>query len=412
MESLTPQPPTLQYLLDHLQNVRYAEGGTYLADCPVPSELPHSVSFAQNGTGAKIACFSRHTTEEIYPALDQLDYAPDRVRALVEGGIAWYNTVEAATTTIIPGVLAASGIAIMGGEPKTGKSWLTMSLALSVANKHQWLEKYEIETPGRVLYIATEGNTNAARHRFGGLAKGMDIEPSAAMRNIDLIWRKSVALDDPAFLVELAGMAHSYVLIVVDVLRDAWSGDENDSRVVSPLIHSIREITNFGPTVLLVQHFGKAAPGDERRLGQRLRGSGVLHASADSLIYLERSKSGTRTRASVESKDDATEDPFSFAWPTYLVDGSSAINLDWQASEAADETAKEMLAVIVDTVTDHPGESKSGLKALIKGRWQIVLAAIDLAIKNGLITEAEVGYTDTAGRQRTKRGLYAANTNE
>ena len=67
-----PSPPfDLQYLKQNLENIKDVGGNAYMADCPVPSPLPHSVAFGENGTGLKLICFGeeKHSSEKIVDAI-------------------------------------------------------------------------------------------------------------------------------------------------------------------------------------------------------------------------------------------------------------------------------------------------------------------------------------------------------
>lgn len=77
-------------------------------------------------------------------------------------------------------------------------------------------------------------------------------------------------------------------LLVLDPLRDISSAAEDKSDEMGPLMRRLRLIGELlGCTVAIVHHAGKASENTaKRRPGQRLRGSGAIHGSTDSGIYL------------------------------------------------------------------------------------------------------------------------------
>jgi len=89
------------------------------------------------------------------------------------------------------------------------------------------LGHYPIEQSCRVLYIATEGSREGTLARLKALSLGHGLDPDQVLNGIDFIWRKGVRFDDKAFTSWLVAHAADYTLIIVDVLVEAWNGDEN-----------------------------------------------------------------------------------------------------------------------------------------------------------------------------------------
>lgn len=325
----------------------------------------------------------------------------------VEPGVDFLTAEEQVLGEIIPGILAGAGFAGFFAEPKVGKSWLAYSIALAVGNGCDLLGQYPVAQPGRVLFIGAEGSRNGARARLAGLARGYGLEPEAALTAIDVVWRRPVALDDPAFLRWLTDKAPSYRLIVVDVLTKVWSGDEGDNAQVSALLRDIERITRCGPSFAIVHHFAKASEQTAgRRPGQRIRGASAWHAGLDSALYLERAKSATRTIVTVEMKDGAPADPFSFAWPNETVDGSTPVDLDWAAGEIVQAKAAELVPAVLGAIGADPGVSRTGLREVIAGQHQVLGDAVRLAIESRQAHERLSPRADKIGRVRSSRGLF------
>src|SRR6516165_7592302 len=58
-------------------------------------------------------------------------------------------------TWLIDGVLPSHGFCVLYGEPGSGKTFVALSIALSVAADHCWCGKHTLG--GMVLYVAAEG---------------------------------------------------------------------------------------------------------------------------------------------------------------------------------------------------------------------------------------------------------------
>ena len=76
-----------------------------------------------------------------------------------------------------PGFFAAGALGFVSAPPKKGKTWLGLSLALSVATGMPFLDRFEIPEPRDVVYLALEGHRAALRARIGCLARGLDLNP-------------------------------------------------------------------------------------------------------------------------------------------------------------------------------------------------------------------------------------------
>src|SRR5581483_4360325 len=77
-------------------------------------------------------------------------------------------------------------------------------------------------------------------------------------------------------------------LLVLDPLRDLHSAKEDKSDVMAPVMSRLRLVRDLlGCAVVFVHHASKAGEvTSARRPGQRMRGSGVVHASVDGGLYL------------------------------------------------------------------------------------------------------------------------------
>jgi len=340
----------------------------------------------------------------------------DPYATLIQTGKAWRSSAKESRPAIIKGVLAAESLAMLGGEPKIGKTWLSSDLILSVSSGQRFMGHYPVEQPGSVLYIGTEGSRKNLDERLCALALHKGLDPWEDTCDLSMIWREPLAmLDDPQFLEWMSSHAPNYRLIVVDVLADAWSGDENSNTEVRKLLHGIIPLTKGGPTIMLAHHFGKASKDTEgRRIGQRLRGASAFHAASDSSFFLEAPKGAVRTVVTLESRNDAPEAPFSFTWPRdrttwprdRTVDGTFAVDLDWRGvgddSVATDSMNDEVLALI----NEQPGRTRTETAALTGNRKAAATSAINFALKQNYIHERQVQGTNARGQTRNHIGLF------
>ena len=118
---------------------------------------------------------------------------------------------------IVPGVLYRDTLAVLYGAPKDGKTFVAISLTLTVAaGKRRWLG-HDAETAGPVLYIIGEG-----AHGSSGRVEAWLAQAGYADADIDKITfhNSSVNLTNPAAAAEVAALIAELqpVLVVIDTL--------------------------------------------------------------------------------------------------------------------------------------------------------------------------------------------------
>ena len=190
-------------------------------------------------------------------------------------------------------------VGIIGGEPKCGKSFLALDLAVAVATGTPCLRRFPA---ARVLLFAAEDAAHIARERLDGIARAA----GTGLNSLDID-----VIDVPAVRLDLADDRQRLTvrrirprLLVLDPLVRLHRIDENAAGEVAPLLACLRDLQrNFDAAVVLVHHARKSA---HARGGQALRGSSELHAWGDSNLYLRRRKH--RILLTVEHRASASPD--------------------------------------------------------------------------------------------------------
>lgn len=175
-------------------------------------------------------------------------------------------------------------VGLLGGPPKACKTFLALEMALAVAAGTPCLGRFAVPDPGPVLLFAAEDDPWQIRARLAGLASARGVDfPSLP---VFLILAAQLRLDQPAEQRRLAAALEAYRprLLLLDPLVRCHRLDENAVQEVAPLLADLRALQRrFAVAVLLVHHTRKA---HGPLSGQDLRGSGDLHAWADSALYL------------------------------------------------------------------------------------------------------------------------------
>lgn len=194
---------------------------------------------------------------------------------------------------IEPGLLPSSGLLLLGGEPKLGKSILAANLALALASGSSRLG-FQVPAPRRVLMCQFELPTSQFAQRLDTMRQSMG--PAADSNLFVDTQAAGHLLSTPHGLDHFLGSARAAnaEVIVFDPLYSMHDQDENDTRAMSALCQSLLRLRDAsGAALVLIHHVRKAVGRHE--VGSAFRGSSALHAVGDSYLLLSRLPSETPT---------------------------------------------------------------------------------------------------------------------
>jgi len=188
---------------------------------------------------------------------------------------------------LIEDIWLASGVGILGGESKLGKTYLAAEIAVAVATGLDALGCYKTRCSGPVLFYGAEGQISALRSRFDGLAiaRGFDINKLG----IHLLDFPVIQLDSATDLRRLCmsiEQCQPRLLVLDPFVRLMGRVDENSSSEVSAVLGSLRTIQRQYDLAVLVVHHARKSPATHP--AQAFRGSSDFAAWSDSNLFLAR----------------------------------------------------------------------------------------------------------------------------
>jgi len=197
-----------------------------------------------------------------------------------------------ATPWLVRKLWAAAAVGVIGGPPKSCKSWLGLDLAVSVASRTPCLGRFPVEEGGPALVYLAEDALHHVRDRIGQLCahRALDL----ASLDLHVITAPSLRLDRTRDQRALDATLRALQprLLLLDPLIRLHGLDENSAAEISGLLGFLRELNRRHQLALvLVHHLAKRSHRDP---GQALRGSGDIHAWYDSACYLTRHESNLR----------------------------------------------------------------------------------------------------------------------
>jgi hypothetical protein len=185
---------------------------------------------------------------------------------------------------LIEGLWLSSGVGILGGAPKSYKTFFAVDIALSVASGTPALGHFLVHQKGPVLFYGAEDHLSALRVRFDYLAaaRGLSLEHLPLYLLDEPVLRLDRATDVKRLRSSIESIKPR--LLVLDPFVRIAKIDENSASDVSSVLGSLREINRDYDVALTIVHHTRKSP--SAQMGYALRGSGDFAAWSDTNLFL------------------------------------------------------------------------------------------------------------------------------
>lgn len=286
--TLLDAAPSSNGLREHAELIRRASAGRCLRQSlgdivPVWERQLEAGTFDAGGAVAQIG-----------PVLESVaaDFRPRPSRFVDDDAI--MHTPEVAY--LVEGMLATASLAEMHGPPASGKSFVAIDLALSIAAGRPFCGRPVSRVP--VVYVAPEGQAGLRQRVIAWKAQHQEINTVGVHflpATVNLMDSAAVA----GLIGEINRLSLAAGLIVFDTLhRSMPGGDENSAKDIGLVIANIDRIrVAMGACVLLVHH--------TRKDGDAERGSTSIRGAMDTMLGVR--KEGRRLTITCEKQKDAEE---------------------------------------------------------------------------------------------------------
>lgn len=193
------------------------------------------------------------------------------------------------------GVLPLAGKAIIGGLPKSNKSFVALNIIKALAEGSAVFGAYYSEgvpvlgvtKPCKVLYIEQEIGADGLRERLLGMSHGEIENLPIFIKTRDT----KLQLDSPAGQAAIRKELDEVKpdVLVMDPLAKFHVQDENSAQFMGAIMRvGDKFIEDYGCAIIYIHHTGKPSDDPEkergRRGGNRLRGSSAIFADVDTFI--------------------------------------------------------------------------------------------------------------------------------
>ena len=242
---------------------------------------------------------------------------------------------------IVDRIIQRGASGFFAANPKVGKSWSALGLALSLALGRPWLG-FSVQRV-RTALITREDAPGLTRWRMWRLLRGLG-ETEAELADWLYInsreQSKQFKLANPEQLAAMTAALQHFrpEVVILDVFNVMHSTEENDNSEMRKILDRVEAIRNdIGCAFAIVHHFGKDK---ERRLTERMRGASATAGFAEWVIGLRfASDSKTERRRIMEFELKAAEPPDPICFTIESNDEDRRTELVRQAEVPREETA-------------------------------------------------------------------------
>jgi len=231
--------------------------------------------------------------------------------------VSWADGLPEPTKWQIRSILPEESCCIVGAEQKTGKTWLTLELALAKASGTDAFGEWPVEEAGKVLIYSPEGGFKAMKRRLYAMCWGRGLDPVDMGMQIKLLG-DDIHVDNPRHRAQLKATIDEFQphLLIMDPLISIHSGEKDESSSeIQPILAEIRSLIKHAPgmSVIVCHHFNKGGKSFNSALNQ-LRGSTAISAWLDSGIILtkESDENGAVRNVQVILRDEESPDKIGF----------------------------------------------------------------------------------------------------
>jgi len=215
-----------------------------------------------------------------------------------------YNHVYPPRQFLIDGILSRGNLAMLGGRPKSGKSWLAFQLAQAIDAGVPFLGKPTTKT--NVLYMALEDGDRRIHERLH-IRRWIP-------QNVNFVFT-ALPLDDGkgntgTGFEQITNTAQilNIGLIIIDTLRSSMSGhvDESDNAGMAAILNPLANFAHDKNVAVLVNHH--TTKGATEDVFNSFRGASSIRGAYDLGAILERKNKELEATLKFESRDAEIDD--------------------------------------------------------------------------------------------------------
>lgn len=166
---------------------------------------------------------------------------------------------------LVEGIIPQGDYGVMSADPKTGKTFLVMDLALSVASGTAWVGRFNVTNTGPVLIFVGEGGKRKIVRRMRAIARHKGIPDHQLLALPIDVSERAPKLMDQEHVDELTEKVLNLrpKLVIIDPLYLAMSGANAASlSEMGSLLEKAQHVAQSVGASLIISHHNKKGSGD------------------------------------------------------------------------------------------------------------------------------------------------------
>lgn len=243
----------------------------------------------------------KDSSDHIAAGLGMEDLEPYSVPNPLLAGIRtgdWLDTQEFPDLAWVVPDLIPEGFGIVAGPPKAGKSFLILSLALSVACGQRALGRLGLVKPKPVLYLALEDGDRRLQERARTLLMGEPIP--AIFEYVTEVPMGQAFLLIQAWLAQHQGRNPMVIIDTLGKVMPPKRGNEDQYQRDYRIGSAVKSLAQPGVAILVVHHTRKADSSDWM---ESTSGTNGLTGAADWTMNLSRARNSAHGVIRVAGRD-------------------------------------------------------------------------------------------------------------
>lgn len=229
-------------------------------------------------SGTKTGCLDNEKIRKYYEEIDRLERPSGS--SITETLKNLHERDVPARSLLIDPILGRQEICILSGFPKSGKSVLSLNLAIRLAQGRDWLG-FNIPAPAKVLILQQEVAVPLFKDRLELMIS--EEKEFSFLQNISHNKERGLLLDSGAGLNTISRTIEMEKpdLVILDPLIKFHSKQENRSDEMEEIFKAIQSLVDkYLISFFIIHHFAKSQ--EDKIGGYMQRGSSVISASSDS----------------------------------------------------------------------------------------------------------------------------------
>lgn len=283
---------------------------------------------------------------------------------------------------LVESLWTQQAVGIVCAQPKSGKSWLALDFAVSVASGTPVLDRFAVPDPGPVLVFPAEDAVTVVRDRLAGICRHRDVDFDTL--DVWLIDSSVLRLDVPGDCESLEETVAEYQprLLILDPLIRLHQSDENSATEIAKILSFLRHVQRkYATAIMLIHHARKAGTGDP---GLGLRGSTELRAWSDTNLYIRHRRGQELV---VEHRAAAAPEPVRLG---LNADDESAVHVALEGAPPATPDLGERVLELLGTTKG--ALSRESIRRDVGARNQTVGETLTTLLEEGRIEKVGTDY--------------------